>query len=92
VENFQIRKKAAENWKFFNDSVRQLLIFCNFCSADLLLILDTYIDGSVLQDKAPYVAKARVNKVLLAEANEFKKVETKSYQFFLFLDDFTMLS
>jgi hypothetical protein len=46
----------------------------------------------VLQDKAPYVAKARVNKILLAEVNEFKKVETKSQRFYLFLDDFTMLS
>ncbi|XP_044970233.1 DNA-binding protein MNB1B-like isoform X2 [Hordeum vulgare subsp. vulgare] len=39
-----IRKKAAENWEFFNDS-----------------------------DKAPYVAIARVNEILLAEAYEFKK-------------------
>jgi hypothetical protein len=73
VENFQIHQKAAENWKFLSDSVRQLLIFCNFCRADLLLIY-----GSVLQDKAPYVAKARVNKILIAKANEIKKVETNS--------------
>ncbi|CAM0949440.1 unnamed protein product [Alopecurus aequalis] len=39
-----IFKKAAENWKLFNDS-----------------------------DKAPYVARARVNKVLFAQAAEFKK-------------------
>jgi len=47
-----IREKAAENWKFFNDS-----------------------------DKAPYVAMARVNKILIAKAhakanarvNELKK-------------------
>ena len=36
------------------------------------------MDGSVLQDKAPYVAIARVYKILIAEANEFKKVETKA--------------
>jgi hypothetical protein len=35
------------------------------------------MDGSVLQEKAPYLAKARVTKILLAEHNEFKKVETK---------------
>ncbi|CAM0949439.1 unnamed protein product [Alopecurus aequalis] len=39
-----IFEKAAENWKFFNDS-----------------------------DKAPYVARARVNKVLLAQVAEYKK-------------------
>lgn len=39
-----IKRKAAENWKFFNDS-----------------------------DKAPYVAIARANKILIAEATEFKK-------------------
>ena len=44
VETFQIRKQAAENWKFFNDSVRQLLIFCNFCRADLLLMIHTWMD------------------------------------------------
>jgi hypothetical protein len=36
------------------------------------------MDGSVLQEKAPYLAKARVNKILLAEAHAFKKVETNS--------------
>ncbi|XP_037486008.1 DNA-binding protein MNB1B-like [Triticum dicoccoides] len=39
-----IKRKAAENWKFFSDS-----------------------------DKGPYVAIARVNRILIAEANEFKK-------------------
>ncbi|XP_047049221.1 DNA-binding protein MNB1B-like [Lolium rigidum] len=43
-----IRKVAAENWKFFNDS-----------------------------DKAPYVARARINKIFMAEAvakvHELKK-------------------
>jgi len=39
-----IRMKAAENWKFFNDS-----------------------------DKAPYVAIARLNKILIAKADEFEK-------------------
>ncbi|KAM0895725.1 hypothetical protein ACQ4PT_023654 [Festuca glaucescens] len=44
-----IRKKAAEKWKFLNDS-----------------------------DKAPYVARARVIKILVAKAFEFQKVETKT--------------
>ena len=78
MENFQIYKKAAENWTFFNDSVRQLLIFCNFCRAASLLIHTWIMDGSVLQDKAPYLAKARVTKVLLAQVAEFKKVKTKT--------------
>ncbi|XP_047049312.1 uncharacterized protein LOC124654346 isoform X2 [Lolium rigidum] len=39
-----IRRKAAENWKFFSDS-----------------------------EKAPYVAKGRVNKMHIAEAHEYCK-------------------
>jgi hypothetical protein len=35
------------------------------------------MDGSVLQDKAPYIARAHVYKIRIAKANEFKKVVTK---------------